>query len=73
MKRVRRGLSAVYPTSIPTLLRAAELLEGDAAALKACHTVRGRWPRSPIDRGAKLDHDEMLSVARKLRALAGAR
>ena len=43
----------------PTLLRAAELLEREAEALRQCHTIGGMWARA--------EYDEMIEVARALR------
>ena len=48
-----------------TLLRAAQLLEQDAAALRACHTVRGRWGADEDE--ARAAYEELRAVAKQLR------
>lgn len=55
--------------STPTLTRAAELLELDAAELLLCHTTDGDWGDEHEAREA---HDEMLAVAGELRAMIAA-
>lgn len=54
-----------------TMLRAARLLEQDAAELKQSHTVdNSTWILTdPCDRAAKADHDERLAIASKLMLL----
>ena len=51
-----------------TLTRAATLLEQDAASLRACHTVRGRWPKDEGE--VRAVYDEQRQVAKTLRAAA---
>lgn len=52
-----------------TLLRAAELLECTADALKRSALVCRIWDAPSKD--ARADHDEMLAIARELRREAG--
>lgn len=52
-------------------LRAAYLLEREAAALRECHTVRGEWfSADPVDVSANADYDEMMATAAELRRCA---
>lgn len=61
---VERGVRR--PASLTaTLLRAAQLLDREAAALRACHTVRGRWQAD--DEDARAAYDEMRTTAKQLR------
>lgn len=55
--------------STPTLTRAAEMLELDAAELLLCHTTDGDWGDEHEAREA---HYEMLAVAAELRAMIAA-
>lgn len=48
------------------LIRAAEVLEREARGLFVCHTHRGRW--TGVCASAKADHDEMIELAKALRA-----
>lgn len=50
-------------------LRAAEMLEWEAAALKLGHTRNGEW--SNEDAPVEADYHEMMSVALELRRHAG--
>lgn len=60
------------PTQV--LLRAAQLLDEDAQALKESHTRGdGTWDLSaPEDETAKAGHDERLQIAAKLTVMARA-
>ena len=51
-------------------LRAAEIIEWEAAALKLAHTRDGKWPVE--DAPVEADYHEMMSVALELRREAGA-
>lgn len=51
-----------------TLRRAATLLEEEAASLKACHTVRGKWSSSEDE--VRAIYDEHRHVAATLREAA---
>lgn len=51
-----------------TLERAALLLEGEAAAMKECHTLRGRWTGDEMSEVAKAAFDDMTATAKALRA-----
>lgn len=64
---LERGVRATprEPGLLETLLRAAYFIETDAAALRSCHTVRGRWGDDEPE--AKAAYDEMRSVAARLR------
>lgn len=62
-RRVGRPRGSASLTA--TLLRAAQLLEQDAAALRAGHTVRGRWTND--EAAARAAYEELRSVARQLR------
>ncbi len=53
---------------LDTLERAALLLEGEAAALKECHTLRGKWTRDEMSAVAKAAFDDMAATAKALRA-----
>lgn len=53
-----------------SVVRAAELLEREAAALKASHVVRGLWGTDQCDKDAAVDYREMLKIAQDLRAYA---
>lgn len=48
-----------------TLLRAAELLEEDAASLRACHTVGRKWDAEEV--AARAAYEELRAVAKQLR------
>lgn len=50
-------------------MRAAQLLEREAAALRECHTIKGEW--SNEDAPVEADYHEMMSVALELRRHAG--
>lgn len=62
-REVRRPRSEAASLTA-TLLRAAQLLDEDAASLKACHTLRGQWKG---EEDAKALHDEMRRVSKELR------
>lgn len=68
--QVERGVRATPRNAslLDTLERAALLLEGEAAALKECHTLRGRWSRDECSEVAKAAHAEMTTTAKSLRA-----
>ena len=51
-----------------TMKRAATLLEQEAASLRACHTVRGRWGADEV--AALQAYNEHRQVAKALRAAA---
>lgn len=51
----------------PTILRAAELLEREAEALRQSHTIGGVWDEAEAD--AKAEYDEMVEAARALRQM----
>jgi len=53
------------------VLHAAEILEQEAEALKASHTVNGEWRdgQDEIDAAAHAEHDDWLVTARQLRAM----
>ena len=53
---------------LDTIERAALLLEGEAAALKECHTLRGKWTRDEMSEVAKAAFDDMTATAKALRA-----
>jgi len=53
---------------LDTLERAALLLEGEAAALKERHTLRGKWPRDEMSEVAKSAFDDVTATAKALRA-----
>lgn len=54
------------------LVRAAEILEGEAEALLRSHTVHGEWDlATEIDRRAKADYDEYRAIAKRFRRVAG--
>lgn len=56
-----------------TLLRAAEILAEDAEILRASHTLDDRWILiDSADELARADHDERVSIAAKLQAMAAA-
>lgn len=53
-------------------LRASEILDRDADALKDSYTVGGEWElRSTNEAQAKEDHDEMKRIAAELRLMGG--
>lgn len=52
------------------LLRAAELLEEDAEALRGCHTLNGAWIIvDDLDRAAQRGYEERIALAKRFRAL----
>jgi hypothetical protein len=51
--------------------RAADILEREAAALKESHTVNGMWGSDKCDKDARAEYDEMMEIAKDLRAAAG--
>lgn len=56
------------PGFMEALERAALLLEGEAAAMKECHTLRGRWTRDQYSDVAKAAFEDMTATAAALRA-----
>ena len=54
----------------PTLIRAAELIEHGATILRECHTT-GHDDWDEEDAVVREQHDEMVSVAKELRRMAG--
>lgn len=53
---------------LDTLERAALLLEGEAQALKECHTLRGKWTRDEMSEVAEAAFRDMRATAKALRA-----
>lgn len=53
---------------LDTIERAALLLDGEAQALKECHTLRGKWTRDETSEVAKAAFDDMTATAKALRA-----
>jgi hypothetical protein len=53
------------------LLRAAAVLDGFAKELKASHVVCNKWVlRTPADRAAMAEYDELKWLARQMRIAA---
>ena len=65
--QVERGVRATprSPGLLETLETAAKLLDADAQALKAAHTVGGRWPAE--DELVRVAYEEIRAVAKRLR------
>ncbi len=58
---------------LPVAQHAAEILEQEAEALKASHTVNGEWlddTGDELDAVAHAEHDDWQCTARQLRELA---
>lgn len=54
----------------PTLaIRAAEILEREAKAIRECHTRHGQW--SAEDAAVEAEYHEMMAIALELRRSAG--